>query len=64
MVEFDHFKTQAGLPSFVLSASEWIDKTGAIGLVVKKGRYGGIYAYKDIEHLSSGLLSASRSNSI
>ena len=48
MVEFDHFKTQAGLPSFVLSASEWIDKTGAIGLVVKKGRYGGTYAYKDI----------------
>ena len=47
-VQFDHFKTQAGLPSFVLSASEWIDKTGAIGLVVKKGRYGGTYAYKDI----------------
>ena len=26
----------AGLPSFVLSASEWIEKTNAIGLVVKK----------------------------
>ena len=48
VVEFDHFKMQAGLPSFVLSASEWIEKTGAIGLVVKKGRYGGTYAYKDI----------------
>jgi hypothetical protein len=39
---------QAGLPSFVLSASEWIDKTNAIGITVKKGRYGGTYAYKDI----------------
>ncbi len=48
VVEFDHFKTQAGLPSFVLSVSEWIEKTGAIGLVVKKGRYGGTYAHKDI----------------
>lgn len=48
VVEFDHFKTQAGLPSFVLSASEWIEKTNAIGLIVKKGRYGGTYAYKDI----------------
>ena len=39
---------QAGLPSFVLSASEWIERTNAIGLVVRKGRYGGTYAYKDI----------------
>jgi len=39
---------QAGLPNFVLSASEWIEKTNAIGLTVKKGRYGGTYAYKDI----------------
>ena len=48
VVEFDHFKMQAGLPSFVLSASEWIERTNAIGLVVRKGRYGGTYAYKDI----------------
>ncbi len=41
MVEFDHFRIQAGLPSFVLSVSEWIEATKAIGLVVKKGRYGG-----------------------
>jgi hypothetical protein len=32
----------------VLSVSEWIDKTGAIGLIVKKGKYGGTYAHKDI----------------
>ncbi len=48
VVEFDHFKMSAGLPSFVLSASEWIERTSAIGLVVKKGRYGGTYAHKDI----------------
>ena len=48
VVEFDHFKTQAGLPSFVLSVSEWIERTNAIGLIVKKGKYGGTYAHKDI----------------
>ena len=48
VVEFDHFKTQAGLPSFVLSTSEWIEKTNAIGIIVKKGKYGGTYAHKDI----------------
>lgn len=47
-MEFDHFKTQAGLPSFVLSVSEWIEKTNAIGIIVKKGKYGGTYAHKDI----------------
>lgn len=48
VVEFDHFRMSAGLPSFVLSASEWIERTHAIGIVVKKGRYGGTYAHKDI----------------
>ena len=48
VVEFDHFKSQAGLPSFVLSVSEWIENTGAIGIIVRKGRYGGTFAHKDI----------------
>ena len=48
VVDFDHFKIQAGLPSFVLSVSEWITKTNAIGLYVRSGRYGGTYAHKDI----------------
>jgi hypothetical protein len=48
VVESDHFKMQAGLPGFVLSASEWIEKTNAIGIIVKKGRFGGTYAHKDI----------------
>lgn len=48
VVEFDHFKMQAGLPSFVLSPGNWIEKTGAIGMYVSSGRYGGTYAHKDI----------------
>ena len=48
VVEFDHFKMQAGLPTFVLSAKQWIEKTGAIGIYVQSGRYGGTYAHKDI----------------
>jgi len=48
VVEFDHFKMQAGLPSFVLSTSEWIAKTNAIGIYAKQGKYGGTYAHKDI----------------
>jgi hypothetical protein len=48
VVEFDHFKSQAGLPSFVLSVTEWIEKTNAVGIIVKKGKYGGTFAHKDI----------------
>jgi hypothetical protein len=48
VVESDHFKMQAGLPNFVLSASEWIEKTNAIGIIVRKGKYGGTFAHKDI----------------
>jgi hypothetical protein len=47
-IEFDGFKQQAGLNSFSLTAKQWIEKTGAIGLVSKSGRYGGTYAHKDI----------------
>ena len=48
VVEFDHFKKEAGLPTFVLSVSQWVEQTGAIGIVSKSGRYGGTYAHKDI----------------
>lgn len=59
VVEFDHFKMQAGLPSFVLSVSEWIEKTKAIGITVKKGKYGGTYAHKDIAFEFGSAISAS-----
>jgi hypothetical protein len=48
VVEFDHFRMESGLNTFVMSVSEWIEKTGAIGMYVKAGRYGGTYAQKDI----------------
>ncbi len=47
-VEFDAFKTEAGLHTFTLSPSEWVNRTNAIGIYVKKGKYGGTYAHKDI----------------
>jgi hypothetical protein len=48
VVEFDHFKMGAGLPSFVLSPSKWVETTNAKGIFTKKGKYGGTYAHKDI----------------
>lgn len=48
VVEFDHFKMEAGLPTFVLSPKQWAEKTGAIGILSKSGRYGGTYAHRDI----------------
>ena len=47
-LEFEGFRTRAGLNSFVLTPRQWIDATGAIGVVSKSGRYGGTYAHKDI----------------
>ena len=47
-VEFDLFKNEAGFNSFTLSPTKWCEKTGAIGIISKAGRYGGTYAYKDI----------------
>lgn len=49
LVEFDQFKNQAGVNSFVLSPDKWIKSTNAIGLRSKAGRYGGgTFAHKDI----------------
>ncbi|OOG74935.1 KilA-N domain-containing protein [Algoriphagus sp. A40] len=58
VVEFDHFKSQAGLPSFVLSPSQWVEKTKAIGIFSKSGRYGGTYAQKDIAFEFGSAISA------
>jgi len=46
--EFGIIKNAAGSNNFVLSVKIWIEKTGAIGLTAKAGRYGGTYAHKDI----------------
>ena len=44
----EHFKKEAGLVTFTPSVSEWIEQTDAIGLFVKRGKYGGTFAHKDI----------------
>ena len=46
--ESEHFKKQAGLLTFTPSVAEWVNETNAIGLYVKRGKYGGTYAHKDI----------------
>ena len=46
--EFAIIKSQAGLNSYKISVKEWVEKTGAVGIISKAGRYGGTYAHKDI----------------
>jgi hypothetical protein len=47
-IEFDRFRTEAGLNAFTLSPQKWIDATNAKGIISKSGRYGGTFAHKDI----------------
>ena len=47
-VEFDSFRKEAGTNAFTLSPQRWIEKTNAIGIVSKSGRYGGTFAHSDI----------------
>lgn len=47
-VQFDTFRTEAGLNRFVMTPSKWVENTGAIGITAKAGRYGGTYAHSDI----------------
>lgn len=47
-LEFEGFKKRSGLNSFVLTPTQWIECTMACGIMVKRGRYGGTYAHKDI----------------
>jgi hypothetical protein len=47
-LEFEGFKKQAGLNSFVMTPKKWIESTNAIGITSKSGRYGGTFAHKDI----------------
>ena len=46
--EFAIIRNQSGLNSFKVSVKEWVEKTNAIGIFSKAGRYGGTYAHKDI----------------
>ncbi len=48
--EFGTIRDAAGSNNFVLSVKAWIERTNAIGIVAKAGRYGGTYAHKDIAY--------------
>jgi hypothetical protein len=48
-LEFEGFRSRAGLNSFVLTPRQWIEATTAVGMISKSGRYGGgTFAHKDI----------------
>ncbi len=46
--EFGVIEHEAGVNRFIMSLGQWLERTKAIGLIVKSGRYGGTYAHKDI----------------
>jgi hypothetical protein len=48
LTEFSYIRNESGSNGYVLSAKQWIEKTNAIGIISKAGRYGGTYAHKDI----------------
>jgi hypothetical protein len=49
LVEFDQFKNEAGSNAFVLPPQVWIEKTNAIGMFSRSGRYGGgTFAHHDM----------------
>lgn len=49
-IEFDAIKSASGTNRFILTAKEWIERTSAMGIISKAGRYGGTYAHKDIAY--------------
>ena len=57
-VEFDRIKSEAGYNSFTLSPKKWVEKTGAIGIISKSGRYGGAFAHTDIAFEFASWISA------
>jgi len=46
--EFATIRNKSGLNSFKISVGEFVEKTNAVSLHAKAGRYGGTYAHKDI----------------
>lgn len=57
-VEFDGFRSQAGLNAFTMAPTKWINGVNAIGIVSKAGRYGGTFAHSDIAFEFASWISA------
>lgn len=48
VVEFHHIKAELADNTFLMSVAKWINRTGAVGMEAKSGRYGGTYAHNEI----------------
>jgi len=46
--EFTIIRNESGSRAYRISIKEWTERTNAIGVIAKTGRYGGTYAHKDI----------------
>ena len=55
---WEGYLKEAGSNAFTLSPQRWIEKTNAIGIISKSGRYGGTFAHKDIAFKFASWLSA------
>ena len=59
VTEFGNIRNETGSNGFILSSKQWIEKTNAIGIIAKPGRYdGGTFAHKDIAFEFASWLSA------
>ncbi len=58
VTEFRNIRNESGSNGFVLSCKNWINKTNAVGIISKAGRYGGTYAHKDIAFEFASWISA------
>lgn len=58
VTEFGNIRAEAGSNGFVLTVKQWVERTGAIGIISTPGRYGGTYAHRDIALEFASWLSA------
>jgi len=58
VTEFSNIKNESESNGYVLSSKQWINKTNAIGIISKAGRYGGTFAHKDIAFEFASWISA------
>lgn len=48
LVEFHQIKSEMTRNTFLMSVGKWLERTGAMGIEARAGRYGGTYAHSDI----------------
>ncbi len=58
VTEFSNIRNESGGNGYVLTSKLWIEKTNAVGIIAKPGRYGGTYAHRDIAFEFATWLSA------